>query len=291
LEEELGIVDKVENRVEEIGRVLGEDGEILSPEDNVNQSYMEDIYEGEDMDNLQEDVNEMLGSDDLVGPASDLQDIKQEKSGLIEWLDGKNGIRSAMSWDRDYDGVLIVYRQGDYTTPYLVTFPSGGGRDLETGEKDVAVETVSCPVDEPVASVDSETFNERYEAAVQVARSEFESEMGERYKFQKAARRRESKDRDYVMDELGSMAEDIENPDQQQTLRRYQDIIEAVSIDRVLDEFRNLRQEEVTGDELVEAVVEIISRYNLEEKYEDRKEWAEGQDQPPHVVAGMYLKG
>jgi SNF2 family DNA or RNA helicase len=291
LEEELGIVDKVENRVEEIGRVLGEDGEILSPEDNVNQSYMEDIYEGEDMDNLQEDVNEMLGSDDLVGPASDLQDIKQEKPGLIEWLDEKNGIRSAMSWDRDYDGVLIVYRQGDYTTPYLVTFPSGGGRDLETGEKDVAVKTVSCPVDEPVASVESETFNERYEAAVQVARSEFEGEMGERNKFQKAARRRESKDRDYIMDELGSIAEDIENPDQQQTLMRYQDIIEAVAIDRVLDEFRNLRQEEITGDELVDAVVEIISRYNLEEKYEDRKEWAEGQDQPPHVVAGMYLKG
>lgn len=33
--------------------------------------------------------------------------------------------------------------------------------------------------------------------------------------------------------------------------------------------------------ELLNAVVEIISRYNLEEKYEDRKEWGEQQDEPP----------
>lgn len=59
----------------------------------------------------------------------------------------------------------------------------------------------------------------------------------------------------------------------------------------ILDKFGNLRDEGVTGDELVEAVVEIKSRYNLEEKYEERQEWAEEQEEPPHVVAGMYLKG
>jgi hypothetical protein len=34
----------------------------------------------------------------------------------------------------------------------------------------------------------------------------------------------------------------------------------------------------------------VNSRYNLQNKYEERQEWAEEQEEHPHVVAGMYLK-
>ncbi|WP_178915473.1 helicase-related protein [Natronomonas gomsonensis] len=291
LEEELGIVDRVESRVQEISNVLGEDGEILSPEDNVNRSYMEDIYAEEDIEKVEDDVNEIIGSDDLIGPASSLQDLKQKYPDLLSWLEDRDGIRSAMEWDREYDGVVIVYRQGDYTTPYLVTFPSEGGQDLASQEKDTIVETISCPVDEPVVSVDAETFDSRYERAVQVARTEFGDDMGKRRQFQREARQGASIDRDYVVDELGEVASSVENTDQQRTLAQFQDIVETVSADQILDEFRDLRNEEITGEELVGAVREIISRYNLQEKYEERQEWAEEQEEPPHVVAGMYLKG
>jgi superfamily II DNA or RNA helicase len=289
LEEELGIVERVEDRVQEIGRVLGEDGAILSPEDNINRSYMVDIYAEEDIEKVEEDVNEIIGSDDLIGPASNLQDLKQEHPDLLDWLEDRDGIRSAMEWDREYDGVVIVYRQGEYTTPYLVTFPSETGKTLQSQEKDTVVETIVCPVDEPVATVDAELFDERYEEAVQVARTEFNEDMEERHRFQREVQQGASVDRDYVIDELGEIADSVENPDQRRTLTRYQDIMETVSADQILDEFGTLRDEEVTGDELVEAVVEIMSRYNLEERYEERQEWAE-QEEPPHVVAGMYLR-
>lgn len=291
LEEELGIVKRVEERVQEIGRVLGEDGVILSPEDNVNRSYMEDIYAEEDIEKVESDVNDMIGSDDLIGPASNLQDLKQEYPKLLDWLEKRDGIRSAMEWDRDYDGVVIVYRQGEYTTPYLVAFPTDGGESLESEEKDTIVETITCPVDEPVATVDAETFDNRYEKAVQVARTEFGEDMGERRRFQQEAQRGSSIDRDYVIAELGEVAESVENPDQQRTIARYQDIVETVSADQILNEFGNLRVEGVTGDEMVNAVIEVISRYNLEERYEERQQWAEEQEEPPHVIAGMYLKG
>jgi superfamily II DNA or RNA helicase len=291
LEEELGIVDRVESRVQEIGSILGEDGDILSPEDEINQSYMEDIYAEEDIEKVEDDVNEIIGSDDLIGPASSLQDLKQEHPDLLSWLDDRDGIRSAMEWDRAYDGVIIVYRQGDYTTPYLVTFPSEGGQDLASQEKDTIVETITCPVEEPVASVDAETFDNRYERAVQVARREFGEDMGKRQQFQREARQGASIDREYVVDELGEVASSVENTDQQRTLAQFQDIVETVSADQILDEFRDLRNEEITGEELVAAVREIMSRYNLQEKYEERQQWAEEQDEPPHVVAGMYLSG
>jgi len=290
LEEELGIVDRVESRVEEIGRILGEDGEILSPEDNINRSYMEDIYAEEDIEKIEDDVNEIIGSDDLIGPASNLQDLEQEFPDLLTWLEDRDGIRSAMEWDREYDGIVIVYRQGEYTTPYLVTFPPDGGQDLASQEKDAIVETITCPVDEPVASVDPEIFDERYERAVQVARTEFGDDMGKRRQFQREAGDRASVDRDYVIDQLGEVADSVDNTDQRRTLAQYQDIVETVSADQILGEFNTLREQDVTGDKLVEAVVEIISRYNLQEKYKQRQQWAEEQEEPPHVVAGMYLK-
>jgi|GEM_PF-259137 len=291
LEEELGIVERVEGRVEEIGRILGEDGAVLSPEDDINRSYMEDIYAEQDIEKVEDDVNEIIGSDDLIGPATNLQDLKQEHPDLLDWLEARDGLRSAMEWDRPYDGVAIVYRQGEYTTPYLVVFPEESGASLESQEKDTVVERITCPVDEPVADVDADAFDTRYERAVQVARTEFSDDMGERHRFQRAAQQGSSVDRDYVIEELGEIADDVDNPDQQRTITQYQDIVETVSADQILDEFGTLRDEQVTGDELVEAIVEIMSRYNLEEQYEERQEWAQEQDEPPHVVAGMYLKG
>jgi len=134
-------------------------------------------------------------------------------------------------------------------------------------------------------------FDTRYERAVQVARTEFGDDMGKRRQFHREARQGASIDRDYVVEELGGVASSVENTDQRQTLAQFQDIVETVSADQILDEFRDLRNEEVTGEELVTAVREIISRYNLQEKYEERQEWAQEQEEPPHVVAGMYLKG
>ncbi len=291
LEKELGIVDRVESRVQEISSVLGEDGEILSPDDNVNRSYMEDIYAEEDIEKVEDDVDDIIGSDDLVGPTSSLQDLKQEYPDLLTWLEDRDGIRSAMEWDRKYDGVVIVYRQGDYTTPYLVTFSNEGGQDLASQESDTIIETISCPIDEPVASVNAETFDTRYERAVQVARTEFGNNMGKRRQFQREARQGASIDRDYVVDELGEISSSVENTDQQRTLAQFQDIVETVSADQILNEFRDLRNDEVVGEELVTAIREIISRYNLQEKYEERQEWAQEQEEPPHVVAGIYLKG
>jgi hypothetical protein len=144
-------------------------------------------------------------------------------------------------------------------------FPSEGGQDFASQEKDTIVETIICPVDEPVASVDAETFDSRYEQVERVARTEFGADMGKRRQFQREAREGASIDRDYVVEELGEVASSVENTDQQQTLAQFQDIVETVSADRILGELRDLRKQEVTGEELVTAIREIISRYNLQD--------------------------
>lgn len=288
LEQELGIVDRVENRVEEIGRILGEDGKILSPEDDINKGYMKNIYGKEDIDSVEEDVNEIVGSDDLIGPASDLQDLRQEHPDLVDWIANQDGLRSAMAWNRPHDGIVVIYQQGEYRTPFLVTFEDDGKKVSE--EKDTIIETVQCQVDEPVANVDAEMFAQRYEKATKIARREFGSEMNQRRRIQRESQQ-DSIDRDYVVDSLADVMEEIDNPEQEETIGQFQQMVERVTADQIIDEFSKLRDEEVTGDELVGAVQEVISRYNLEERYEDHREWEEKQEEPPHVIAGMYLRG
>ncbi|ERH13827.1 MAG: superfamily II helicase, partial [halophilic archaeon J07HB67] len=278
LEEALGIVERVERRVEEIGRVLGEDGEILSPEDNINKKYMEKIYQEEDFEGVETGVNEILGSDDLAGPASDLRELRQRHPDLLAWLEDRDGIRTTMNWDRPHDAVVIVYKQGEYATPYLVAF-NDGEANIESEQKNEIVQTVSCAVDEPVATVDQSTFTDRYERAARTARQAFIREMGERLKFQRESRRRASADRQYVVDQLDRVIDEVDNREQRETLQRYRSIVQTTSAGQVIDEFGTLRQNGVAGDDTVDAVVEIISRYNLEDQFEQRREWANTQDE------------
>lgn len=132
---------------------------------------------------------------------------------------------------------------------------------------------------------------QRFAQAYDAVQAEFAEDMSERQQFEQAARNRESQDREYVLNELQSVFDSIANTEQRQTVERYQEMVQTVTADRILDDFADLRKEEVTGQSLVDAVVSIISRYNLEEKYEQRKEWREEQREPPHVVAGPYLVG
>lgn len=291
LEEELEIVDRVGERVEEIGRVLGEDGAILSEKDQIKRSYMEDIYANEDFESVEEDVDEILGSDDLIGPAADLQDVRDETPELLKDVKERAGLRSAMTREKQNDAVMILYRQGDYVTPYLIEFDDEGATETVTDRREDVIDSVACEQETPIATVDRESFVSRFAQAYDIAQKQFAYDMGQRQQFEQVARRRESQDRDYVLEGLESVFESIDNVEQRRTIERYQEIIQTVTADRILDDFSDLRREKISGQELVDAVVEIISRYNLEDKYAKREEWREQQDEPPHVAAGMYLVG
>lgn len=291
LEDELEIVERIEQRVREIGQVLGEDGAILSEEDQINQSYMEDIYDAEDFSEVEEDMDDILGGDDLIGPAADLQDIQDETPEVLDEAKRRDGLRSAMQWERDRDAVFILCRQGDYTEPYLIEFDAESDTTQITDRKEAVAEAVKARPDTPVADVDRDTYTERFAKAYEIAVDLFADNMRERMQFEKDARGRESQDREYVLEQLQSLFEAVDNDEQRRAIEEYQNYIQTVTADRILDDFAGLRRESTEGEALLNAVREIISRYNLQKKYEERKSWQEKQKEPPHAVAGMYLVG
>lgn len=287
LDEELELVRKVGDRVNEINRVLGADGKVLNEEDQLNRSFMEDIYEG-DMREVEEYEREvLLGEDNVSGAVNDLRRISEKDPDLLDRVKAMDGVRSALGWEEDHDGVFVLCQVGEYVNPYLVSF-EGGEPEIVLANQETVLDVIACEHDEEPADVDDDTFVTRYAQAAELASEQFEDDIKERKKL---ADVRESKYRDYVERELKALAEDIEDEEQVRSVRHLREIIHSVNIPQVLNEFKELEAKELTGDKLLKAVQETISKYNLEERFESQAEWIERLNEPTHVVAGMYLKG
>ncbi len=183
LEDELGIIKKVEERVNEINSVLGMDGNILTEEDQPNQTFMQRIYE-EDMRSIEEyEKTELLPDDEVTGSVNKLRKLKENQPDLLEKIKEMDGVRSAYTWDKDFDGIFVLCHQGDYTTPYIVGFPEEGDPKIELESQEEIIETISCNEEEDPVDVENEKFDRKYARATDVASSSFEDDIKEREKI------------------------------------------------------------------------------------------------------------
>lgn len=287
LEDELGVVETVKNRISEINSVLGMDGKVLTEEDQPNHTFMERIYE-EDMKSVEEyEKSELLADDEVTGSVNKLRRLKEKEPELLEEIKEMDGARSAIEWNRDFDGVFVLLHQGDYTTPYIVGFKDGEPELISMSQEEI-LETISCEEEDQPVDVDAEAFSDRYSEATDVASEAFEDDIKERQKLSEA---RESVDRDYVEEKLAELAEETEDEEQQRSIRNVRELVHAVNTPQVLNEFGEFRDNGLEGEQLLRAVNETINKYGLEDKVEKKKEWEERLSEPPHILAGMYLKG
>lgn len=287
LEDELGVVDTVSQRVNEINSVLGMDGKVLTEEDQPNQTFMERIYE-EDMKSIEEyERTELLSDDEVTGSVNKLRRLREKQPELLEEIKGLDGARSAIPWSKDFDGVFVLCRQGEYTSPYIVGFPEDEEPDTLPRSQEDIIQIISCDEEDEPVEVDADKFTDRYEKATDIASRTFEVDIKER---EKLAETKESIDRDYVEEQLKALADQEEDEERQRTIRNVREIVHAVNAPPVLNEFKQFRNKEIEGENLLEAVRETISKYNLEESAERQKEWEEQLNEPPHILCGMYLK-
>jgi superfamily II DNA/RNA helicase len=288
LEMRLGIVEKVSGRISDINKVLGMDAKILREDEKPNRSFMKHLYQG-NMDKISEYERRILAKEDSVSTSvNELARLMEKQSDLIEKVKRQNGLRSARNWDKDNDAVFVLYKSGDYLTPYLVEFDGDGGR-VTTSAQEAIIEIIKCEREEKPARIARDLFRKRYSKACRMAREKFKREINERRKL---GRIRKSKDRDYVEKGLKILAEQTEDPKQREIINLYRNIIHQVVEEPIISEFKDLRTRKIKDENLFEAVKEIISKYNLEEKYKERKrERKKVEEEPPHVLCGMYLKG
>ncbi len=294
LDKHLNIVDKVEKRVNEINSVLGMDGKILTEEDQLNRTFMKRIYD-EDIESIEEKEKEILIEDDeITGSVNQLRQIHEGRPELLEKIKKQDGIRSAKRWtewkrwsEQPFDAVYILCKAGDYTTPYIIGFQEEGP-ELLTKSQEEALEIISCEEEEDRAEIDEDTFTKRYEKASALASEKFKEDLSKREKLTQI---KQNKNREYVESALRYYMTEIEEEEQKKTLQRYIEIVHSVTAKHILKEFEYFRKDDTTGKKLFKGVRELISKYNLEDRFERKKELREELDEPTHVLCGAYLKG
>lgn len=286
LEKELGVVEKVEGRIKEINEVLGTDAKILKEDEQPNPHYMISIYEEEieEIEDFEREV--LLGKDAVSESVSELRRLLTKEPELMEKIIRMDGLRSAKYWEGEKDAIFLVCKAGDYATPYLVDFVDDKPQ-ITTSAQETLIQLIKCDVDEKPAKVNEERFRERYSRACKCAQKLFEEEIKQRERLVKP---RSSAARSYVEKELRKLSRQIEDPELTKTVNHYRDIVHDINIYQVLEEFKDLQENNVTGDNIFRAVEEIVMKYNLEDKFERKKVWREELREPPHIVCGLYLK-
>lgn len=285
LEKELHITDVVERRVNEISGVLGSDGRILKEDEQLNPSFMQNVYL-EDVGSLEEAEQQyLLGQDTVSRTVTELREKLRRDPSLLDKLERWDGIRSAKKWNHPYEAVFLICRSGKYTTPYLVAFDGEKARIRDRSQEAVLRE-VHCSEDEKPASVDPDLFRKRYSTASQLALREFRKELQQR---EKLGRPRRHAAKTYVMNELRKYHRRETDEQSRKMLSQYIDIVDGTDVSPAIDDFKRLKDNNKSGQELVEAIKEIIENYGLEEKVQRREELRDSLNEKPHIVCGMHL--
>jgi hypothetical protein len=202
----------------------------------------------------------------------------------------RDGIRSALHWDEPENGAVAVIRRGRDAFAYLITFDDGTPQ-IESEDPVEILRILRCEEDLPAAEIDGDRFSELYSQAANRALESFNDKLTMRLMYPRDGNRSADVRRQYVIDELKQFAEESPTSESVETYRELSEIVETVTAQGILSRFAKLRDEDIRGRSLVEAVQEIIAETNLKEKYENQKEREQQDQEPAFVAAGMVLVG
>ncbi len=287
LEKDLKIVKKVEARIKEINEVFGMDSKLLKEDEKPNLSYMTSIYQ-EDIDGIEDFERKILiGEDPITDSLNLLKKLIQKEPELISKIDKLDGLRSAKIWNKNFDAVFVLCKAGNYLTPYLIDFIKDEPKILSSIPEYI-LNLIKSEPNEKALNMDKHLFRINYAKACKFAIKEFKKDLKERKRLIIPKR---STARTYVERQLRVYSEDISDDKLKNTINHYRTVIHSVNINQVLNEFKDIEENKLMRDKVFLAVEAIIQKYNLEEKWENKKEWQKTFDEPIHILCGMYLKG
>jgi superfamily II DNA or RNA helicase len=278
LERELGLERRLENRITEIHRTIGEDTAILHKSEQINQEDMYAIYRG-DASVLEEepepDVFNLLEAEELI---RQLQRTDPERFQQIATM--PDGVRSARQ-AADRPGLFVFCQAGNYQRLYLL-----GDDGHRTADPQQAIRAIRCEEDEPTLALPRD-INER----VAAVKRDFDAEVRAREAEIRHTPGR-ALGRDYALDELRLVFESEEDPEAKARLALLSEIFARVSpTRRAHQELNSLRRGGITGQALVAQLLRIVRDYNLEEAYRALVDRGDEEPLIPRIVCSEVLVG
>ncbi len=277
LEENLGLREKLERRIEEIHESIGEDAAILEPGERLNEEAMYTIYTQGDIGRHEADDGEEFI--DLNEALEIVRQLREDDPELYRRITGlRDGIRCARRADQD--GSVIFCRAGRYRQLFLVDDEG----EVITREIPRILNLLRCEPDTP-----SEPLPEGYNALVMEVKRRFDREV--------EARRAEqqhtvslTRAQQYVRRELRLLYSQTEDEELRQQIAALEAAFRQPGpLPAVRSELNRIKREGLSGEPLLEALTSLYHLHGLDVMSTQDDAADEGDEEMPLIVCSEAL--
>lgn len=262
LERNLGLREKLHNRIQEIHDTIGEDAQILDRSEQLNEDALYAIYEqrGGQLSLFEEDA--ALALDDLLDLNEAEEIMRQLKeSNPAEYqriADLRDGIRTARR--SPTPGLYVLCQAGDYRQLFLVD----GQGQVVTRDIPHILTLLQCPPTEIALPVPPD-----YNAAVMRVRRLFAEEVKHRLAEQRHTLALRVGQR-YVLDELRVLLAATQDEDEKAVIHQLEGVFRGSLTLAVHRELSQLRRSGLTGRALLTQLRQIYIQHNLRDTRDSR---------------------
>ena len=278
IERNLGLQQKLHNRIQEIHDTIGEDSAILDRTEQLNEEAMYAIYEktGKNLSLFEDDEEENLL--DLNEAEEILRQLRKDRPEEYERIANmRDGIRSGMA-TASRKGLYVFCQADRYQQLFLLD---------EKGEvvsRDIpkVLGAIKCSPDAP-----AEQLPKDYNAAVMKVKRQFTEEV----KHREAEREHTvslTHGQRYVLRELRILFGRTEDEDLKAQINVLEKAFRAANLTSAVKKELNLiRRNNMVGDNLMKALVRIYQQHNIRD-WVDRQR-IEQEKPVPRIICSEAL--
>ena len=282
LERHLRLKERVQHRIDEIQRTIGEDAHILDKTEQINEEAMYAIYEKmsyklEDFeagsDPLSEDLFGMNEAEELI------REIREKEPEYFDYIKNlPDGIRAAKSSTERAN--FIFCEAGDYQKIFL----TDKNDNLIKTDIITAINKIKCDKDENPLKLPAE-FNK----SVTEVMKRFRRDVGERMTKREAMKTLKPQQR-YVLNKLQRYYEEIDNPETKSDIERLKEVFGFPLSNIILQHLGKLRRGGIEGKALFDRLKEIYFQYGLHRVKEQEEKELSPYDIPKIVCSMAMVK-
>ena len=252
LEKNLGLQEKLAQRIREIHETIGEDAAILNPGEQLNPEAMYTIYTQGEVGRYEEDeVDDFV---DLNEAEEIIRQLREDQPELYQRVTGlRDGIRCG--WRTDRRGAMVLCRAGHYRQLYLMDEEG----EIITRDVPYILRLLRCEPDTP-----AEPLPAGYNRVVMGVKRHFEEEV--------RARRAErehtvslTRAQRYVLRELRLLFSQTQDDDLRGQIAALEAAFRQPTPRPALrNELNRIQRERMVGTPLLESLSQIYHLYGLE---------------------------
>jgi len=251
IERNLGLKQKLHNRIQEIHDTIGEDSAILDKTETLNEEAMYAIYEknGGQLSLFDDEEGELL---DINEAEELLRQLKRENPGEYERISNlRDGIRTVKPSSQK--GLYVFCQAGRYQQLFIVDEKG----TMVTREVPQILGTIKCGPDLAGLPLPKE-YNRAVMVVKQLFAEEFKNRQAERDYTPSL-----SQGQRYVMRELRLLFNSVEEADVKAQINLLESTFRGTITRAVIQELNRIRRNGITGQALIKVLGDVFYQHNM----------------------------